>query len=147
MVNVVGFKDVSRIKIHKTKSIFEFITHFPNEESCENYPKLNREKTGIHFKTCRKMSKDYWLSVKKFFECSKCRRRTSLKAGKVIESINFSIHTWFTPFFLILATKKEVSCLEFQRQIVLKRYETAFNLMQKLEQKSEKELVCIHSKE
>lgn len=132
MVNVIGFKDVSRIKIHKTKSIFEFITHFPNEESCENYPKLNREKTGIHCKTCRKMSKEYWLSGKKFFECNKCRRRTSLKAGKVIESSNFSIQTWFTSFFLILANKKGVSCLEFQRQIVLKRYVTVFNLMHKI---------------
>jgi hypothetical protein len=49
---------------------FEFITHFSNEESCECQLKLNRERTGINCKTCRIMSKQYWFSGKKFFECS-----------------------------------------------------------------------------
>lgn len=127
-----GFDDVSWIKIHKAMNIFEFITHFPNEESCEYYLKLHRERTGTFCKTCQIISKHYWFSGKKFFECSKCRRRTSLKAGTVMESSNLSLHTWFTAFLLMSATKKGFSCLEFQRQLGLKRYETAFNLMHKI---------------
>ena len=113
-------------------NIIEFITHFPDEESCEIYLKGHRETTGIYCKTCSGFSKQYWFSASKFFECSKCRRRTSLKAGTVMESSNLSLHTWFTALLLMSATKKGFSCLEFQRQLGLKRYETAFNLMHKI---------------
>lgn len=58
--------------------------------------------------------------------------RTSLKAGTVMGSSNLSLHTWFTAFLLMFATKKGFSCLEFQRQLGLSRYETAFNLMHKI---------------
>ena len=113
-------------------NIIEFITHFPDEESCEIYLKGHRETTGIYCKTCSGFSKQYWFSASKFFECSKCRRRSSLKAGTVMESSNLSLHTWFTALLLMSATKKGFSCLEFQRQLGLKRYETAFNLMLKI---------------
>lgn len=113
-------------------NIIEFITHFPDKESCEIYLKGHRETTGIYCKTCSGFSKQYWFSASKFFECSKCRRRTSLKAGTVMESSNLSLHTWFTALLLMSATKKGFSCLEFQRQLGLKRYETAFNLMHKI---------------
>ena len=49
-----------------------------------------------------------------------------------MESSNLSLHIWFTAFLLMSATKKGFSCLEFQRQLGLKRYETAFNLMHKI---------------
>ena len=49
-----------------------------------------------------------------------------------MESSNLSLHTWFTALLLMSATKKGFSCLEFQRQLGLKRYETAFNLMHKI---------------
>lgn len=113
-------------------NIIEFITHFPDEESCEIFLKTYRETSGIYCKTCKCFSKQYWFSGRKFFECSKCRRRTSLKAGTVMESSNLSLHIWFTAFLLMSATKKGFSCLEFQRQLGLKRYETAFNLMHKI---------------
>ncbi|QDH77854.1 IS1595 family transposase [Echinicola soli] len=113
-------------------NIIDFINHFPDEESCEHFLKFYRERTGIYCKTCCAFSKHYWFSGRKFFECSKCRRRTSLKAGTVMECSNLSLHTWFTAFLLMSATKKGFSCLEFQRQLGLSRYETAFNLMHKI---------------
>ncbi|MFC3414100.1 IS1595-like element ISAhi1 family transposase [Algoriphagus hitonicola] len=113
-------------------NIIEFITYFPDEESCEIFLKTYRENSGIYCKTCKCFPKQYWYSGSKFFECSKCRRRTSLKAGTVVEASNLSLHIWFTAFLLMSATKKGFSCLEFQRQLGLKRYETAFNLMHKI---------------
>lgn len=132
MIFLVDVIDVTWLKIHKTMNIIEFINHFPDEQSCESFLKSHREKCGIYCKTCKCFSKHYWFSGRKFFECSKCRRRTSLKAGTVMESSNLSLHTWFTAFLLMSATKKGFSCLEFQRQMGMKRYETAFNLMHKI---------------
>jgi len=132
MISLVDINGVSWLKIHKTMNILEFVNHFPNEESCEEFLKTYRENSGVYCKTCKCFSKQYWYSGKKFFECSICRRRTSLKAGTVMESSNLTLQTWFTAFLLMSATKKGFSCLEFQRQLGLRRYETAFNLMHKI---------------
>ncbi len=117
---------------YKSMNIIEFINHFPNEESCDSFLKVYRENCGIYCKTCESKPKQYWFSGKKFFECSKSRRRTSLKAGTVMESSKLPLHTRFTAFLLMSATKKGFPCLEFQRQLGLKRFETAFNLMHKI---------------
>ncbi|MCH7411082.1 IS1595 family transposase [Belliella sp. DSM 111904] len=70
-------------------NIIDFITHFPDEESCEKFLKAYREKEGVYCKTCSSFTRQYWFSGKKFFGCSKCRRRTSLKAG-TINGIQYS---------------------------------------------------------
>lgn len=49
-----------------------------------------------------------------------------------MESSNLLLQTFSTAFLLMSATKKGFSCLEFQRQLGLKKYETAFNLMRKI---------------
>ncbi len=113
-------------------NIIDFINHFPDEESCEIYLKEHREKAGIRCKSCGDTTKHYWFSGAKFFECSVCRRRSSLKSGTVMEKSKLSLHTWFLAFMLMSATKKGFSCLEFQRQLGLRRYETAFRMMHKI---------------
>lgn len=75
------------LKIQKTMNIIKFIHHFPDQESCEIYLKAYRENTSIYCKTCGNFSKQYWFSGSKFFECSKCRSRTSLKAGTVMSQV------------------------------------------------------------
>jgi len=49
-----------------------------------------------------------------------------------MEASNLSLHTWFTAFLLMSATKKRFSCLKLHRQLGLRRYETSFNLMHKI---------------
>jgi hypothetical protein len=107
-------------------NILNFINHFPDEQSCKEYLKAHREKQGIYFKTCKGFTKQYWFSARK------CRRRTSLKAGTVMENSYLSLHTWFAAFLLMSATKKGLSCMEIQRQLGLKKYQTAFRLMHKI---------------
>lgn len=113
-------------------NIIDFINYFPDQESCEIYLKEHREKSGVLCKSCQKVNKHYWFSGSKFFECSICRRRSSLKSGTVMEKSKLSLHTWFLAFMLMSATKKGFSCLELQRQLSLSRYDTAFRLMHKI---------------
>jgi hypothetical protein len=49
-----------------------------------------------------------------------------------MERSKLSLHLWITAFMLMAATKKGFSCLEFQRQLGLSRYYTAFGLMHKI---------------
>ena len=113
-------------------NLINFMQHFPDEESCEIYLKSFREKTGVRCKSCQAVTKHYWFSGGKFFECSKCRRRSSLKSGTVMEHSKLPLQIWLLALLLVSATKKGFSCLEFQRQLGLGRYATAFRLMHKI---------------
>ncbi len=113
-------------------TILNFMQYFPDESSCETYNKEIREKAGICCKTCKSITGHYWFSGGKFFECSRCRRRSSLKSGTVMECSKVSLHTWLLAFIFMSATKKGFSCLEFKRQAGLSRYGTAFRLMHKV---------------
>lgn len=112
--------------------LIHFLNQFPDEESCELFIKSYREKSGIFCKKCEKVTHHYWFSGAKFFECRHCRRRSSLKSGTVMENSKLPLQVWMLAFTFISATKKGFSCLEFQRQLGLSRYETAFKLMHKI---------------
>ncbi len=54
------------------------------------------------------------------------------QSGTVMEKGKLSLHTWFLGFMRMSATMKDFFCLEFQRQLGLRRYETAFRMMHKI---------------
>lgn len=78
------------------------------------------------------MTHHYWFSGAKFFECRHCRIRSSLKRETVMENSKLPLQVWILAFMFISATKNGFSCLEFQGQLGLSRYETAFTLMHKI---------------
>jgi len=112
--------------------LIHFLNEFPDEESCELSIKSYREKSGIYCKKCEKVTHHWWFSGAKFFECRHCRRRSSLKSGTIMENSKLPLQIWMLAFMFVSATKKRFSCLEFQRQLGLSRYETAFKLMHKI---------------
>ena len=73
-----------------------------------------------------------WISTRP--EVAQCRNRhqTSLKAGTVMHKSKQSLLTWFTAAFLAATLTPGISALQLQKQLGVKRYETAFQLMHKL---------------
>jgi Zn ribbon nucleic-acid-binding protein len=112
-------------------NILQFNDRFPDERSCIDHIKSEREKTGVVCKKC--FSKDhYWLNSLDMFQCKKCGFRTGLKNGTVMEDSKLPIRTWLLALTLISATKKGFSALELQRQMGHSRYETVFRLYHKV---------------
>ena len=103
-------------------NLFDFIEHFPNEEACRNHFKRERDKIGVSCKKCGH-SEHYWIKSRWSYECKKCRSRTSLRSGTIMQSSNLSFLTWYKTIFLLSATKKGFSAKEIQRQLGMKRYE------------------------
>ena len=62
----------------------------------------------------------------------KCRSRTSLRSGTIMQSSNVSFLIWYKTMFLLTATKKDFSSKEIQRQLGLKRYEPVWVMVHKL---------------
>lgn len=112
-------------------TITEFYRKFPSEESCKIHLKKSREEVGIQCKKCNN-DKHYWLKGKEQWQCSKCNFRTTLRSGTIFEASNLGLKIWFQAIFIVSNTKKGISACELQRQLGLKRYESAWYMMHKI---------------
>ena len=111
--------------------ILSFSARFPDENSCRQYLKEQREKQGI---TCKKCSstKHYWLENKELWKCAACGSWTNLKAGTIMHKSKVPVIKWFECIHLMTTIKKSLSGLEMQRQLGMKRYEPVWYMMQKI---------------
>jgi transposase-like protein len=64
--------------------------------------------------------------------CKKCLTNTYLTAGTVMQKTHTPLSTWFWGAYLATTQTPGQSALQFQRQLGLKRYETAFQILHKL---------------
>ena len=111
-------------------NLFNFTAHFGDEKSCRLHFKEQRDKIGI---TCKCGHKEhYWIKSIWSYECKKCRSRTSLRSGTIMQSSNLPFLVWYKTMFLLSATKKGFSSREIQRQLGLKRYEPVWAMVHKL---------------
>jgi hypothetical protein len=112
-------------------NIFSFTAHFESEEACRNHFKAERDKIGVVCKRCGH-THHYWIKSQWSYECKKCRSRTSLRSGTIMQSSNLPFLVWYKTMFLLSTTKKGFSSKEIQRQLGLKRYEPVWAMVHKL---------------
>ena len=117
-------------KINPPKSLPEFISRFRSEIDCEEFLFLVRYPDGF---LCPKCDSDRgWpLKGKRLIECAN-GHKVSLTAGTVLHGTHLDLMTWFYAAFFISTLTPGISALQFQRQLGLKRYETAFQLLHKV---------------
>jgi len=110
--------------------LLDFYKNFPNEESCVDYLKALRIKSGL---ICRKCGHTdfYWKKDRFMFECKKCRIRFSVRKGTIFENSKMPLLFWFKVIHFISATKKTFSATEVQRQVGIKNYETIWEVLHK----------------
>jgi hypothetical protein len=101
------------------------------EENCRLLFKKFRIKQGI---CCKKCSghRHFWLEGKWQWQCVKCKFRTTLTSGTVLENTKLPIQTWFLCLHYMLDSKKGMSALEIQRHTERKRYEPIWSLLHKI---------------
>lgn len=112
-------------------NIFSFTTHFSSEESCREHFKAERDKIGVKCKKCGH-TEHFWIKSRWSYECKKCRSRTSLRSGTVMQGSNLPFLVWYKTMFLLTTTKKGFSSKEIQKQLGLKRYEPVWAMVHKL---------------
>ena len=108
----------------------EFHALFPNEEACVEYLFLVRWGDGF---VCPKCGDTHATVIKTraLVEC-KNRHQISVTTDTVMHRSKQPLLTWFYAAFLVTTLKPGISALQFQKQLGIGRYETAWNLMHKL---------------
>lgn len=112
-------------------NILRFIEDFPDEQSCKSDFKTNREKEGVFCKKCGSAN-HYWLQNKWQWECKRCKFRTTLRSGTLMESSKLPFRKWYLAMAFMSFSKKGISAKELQRQLGHSRYESIWSMMHKI---------------
>lgn len=112
-------------------NLISFTKQFPNEESCRQHLKEQREKQGIACSKCGCVH-HYWKKNRNEWQCKKCGHRTTLTSGTVMHGTKLPIMYWYIAMHLLTSTKKSFSASEMQRQLGHNRYQPIWELMHKL---------------
>jgi len=112
-------------------NLIAFSERYPDEIICQKAFKDLRDKEEVICKKCGGTS-HYWKSDKMSFECKKCKFRTSLRSGTVMEHSRLPFRYWLLAIHLMTSTKKSISVLEMQRQLGHKFYEPIWEMMHKI---------------
>ncbi len=112
-------------------NLLQFIQEYPDEASCRQKFKEERDRIGIVCKRCN-CTDHYWLENKSSYECKKCHSRTSLRSGTVMENSKLPCRYWLITIHLLTSTKKSFSTEELRRQLGHKRYQPIWEMVCKL---------------
>lgn len=113
------------------KTIYEFNKWFPDEESCLTFLIQSRWPDGFVCPRCGH-SDYYWIPTRKLLQCKNCSYQASVTAGTVMHRSKMPLRLWFHAAYLVTTHTPGMSALQFQRQVGLSSYQTAFTMLHKL---------------
>lgn len=114
-------------------SLPEFQGIFPSDAACATYLEGLRWSDGFACPKCGTVGEPFRFSKRPgVLRCRSCRADTSLTAGTVMQSTHMPLSMWFWAAYLMTTQTPGQSAMQFQRQLGLSRYETAYMMLHKL---------------
>lgn len=66
------------------------------------------------------------------YKCAECRETFTVRVGMVMEDSHIPLNKWLIAFYMMCASKTQISALQLQRQLELGSYNTALFLCQRI---------------
>lgn len=124
---------LQRASLPFPRSLPEFQKLFPDDAACAAYLERIRWDTGFACPYCGVVGDPYRFANKPgVLRCRACLKDVGLTAGTVMERTHTPLSIWFWGAYLIASMTPGMSAVQFQRQLGLTRYETAFQILHKL---------------
>ncbi len=70
-------------------------------------------------------------NTRHLFQCSSCRRQTSVTAGTIMQDTKLPLTIWFLAMYLLTQSKNDIAALELKRRLGI-GYDAAWGLKHKL---------------
>lgn len=113
------------------RSIVEFTREFATEEQCLAYLVRCRWPDGFRCRRCGG-EKAWPRPDRKAMRCAGCDLITTVTAGTAMHRNRLPLKSWLWAAYMVATDKRGLSALALQRQLGLGRYETAYQMLQKL---------------
>lgn len=120
------------VQFQKGLSEPEFEQQYGSEEACREALFRWRWPDGFECPICgeRRHSE---IRSRQLFQCSACRRQTSLTAGTIFAATKVTLRTWFRAMYHVTQTKQGISSIELGRRLGVTQT-TAWTIKHKLAQ-------------
>lgn len=120
------------IQFQSRLTLPEFLQQYGTLSQCETALEFSKWPQGFVCPHCQDTRHSAYLRKgKKLFQCSHCRRQTSLTSGTVFDASKLPLTTWFLALYFISQSKNNVAALELSRLLGV-RYNTAWLIKHKL---------------
>ncbi len=113
------------------RTLREFQRRFADEKACRDYLAASRWPDGYQCPRCGG-GEALELPTRLLWRCKRCGRDTSVTAGTVLHRTHTPLTQWFWAAYLVTTHTPGLSALQLQRQLGIRRYETAWAMLQKL---------------
>jgi len=125
---------INKIQFQPGLSLPAFFERFGTEAQCEAALEQARWLNGFACPDCGEHRHALvHRDGQKLWQCSACRKQTSLTAGTVFESTRLPLHLWFLGIYHLTQPKNNVSALELKRLLGVS-YKAAWRMKHKLMQ-------------
>ncbi len=115
------------------RSLPEFQRFFPDDLSCAAYLEAIRWRDGFRCMWCDETGEPYRFANRPHvLRCRKCKRDNRITAGTIMHDTHTPLSVWFWGAYLVATDTAGMSAFQFQRQLGIGRYETAFQILHKL---------------
>ena len=115
------------------RTLPDFQRLFPDEDACRVYLEGVRWPSGFACPKCEATESPFRFKDRlRVVRCRKCRTDVRVTAGTVMADTRSPLQHWFWGAFLVTSHTPGLSALQFQRQLGITRYETAFHMLHKL---------------
>jgi len=115
------------------RSLPEFQRLFPDDAACAGWLEKARWGDGFTCAHCGVAGEPFRFANRPtVLRCRPCRKDTGLTVGTAMQGSHVPLHIWFWAAWLVSSQTTGMSAVQFQRQLGLSRYETAFGLLHKL---------------
>jgi len=112
------------------KDFQEFLSQFPDENSCWHYLMDTRWPEGYVCSECK--SGKYWLTSKHKIHCSDCGKEFSITSGTIFQESKKPLLLWFHIMWWVVAQKTGASAYNLKDFMGFGSYETAWTWLHKL---------------
>ncbi len=112
------------------RTVAEFESRFSTEGGCREYLVRMRWPSGFRCPKCGGTKASVVRDT--LFQCSACRRQTSVTAGTIFQDIRKPLTMWFRAMWYVTSQKNGASALGIQRVLGLGSYQTAWTWLHKL---------------
>ena len=115
------------------EGLLDFQSMFATNEACAAYLEEVRWPEGFVCPQCEASGAPYRLKTRPgLLACRLCNHQASITAGTIMHRSKQPLRLWFWAAYLVSTSTPGLSSLQFQKQMGLKRYETAYQLLAKL---------------
>ena len=125
---------MARNKVQFQKGLSEpaFELQYGTEEQCRAVVVASRWPNGFECPACGE-ARHSMLKCRELFQCTGCRRQTSLIAGTIFASTKLPLRLWFRAIYHLTQSKQGISSIELGRRLGVTQT-TAWKIKHKLKQ-------------